>query len=152
MHNGFIGSWSRLRRRVEALIPDELYPARIGTTDSEAVFLAILGAGIEYPVAAAETVLARLTNLANQTDSGDRLRFTAALSNGRDLYAFRYAVNDRANTLYYRESDRGIVIVSEPLDRDNNWIAVPEDSVVVAYAGERARIVPLFQRHQEAAE
>ncbi len=45
MHNGLIGDWSRLRRSVEALIPDELYGSRIGTTDSEAVFLAILGAG-----------------------------------------------------------------------------------------------------------
>ena len=59
MHNGFIGSWSRLRRQVEGLISDELYPARIGTTDSEAIFLAMLGAGIEQPVAAAETMLAR---------------------------------------------------------------------------------------------
>ena len=49
--------------------------------------------------------------------------------------------------------DAGIVIVSEPLDRDQkNWIVVPENSVVVACAGERARIVPLFHRHQEAAE
>jgi hypothetical protein len=29
---------------------------------------------------------------------------------------------------------------------------VPENHVVVALAGERARIVPLFHRHQEAAE
>ncbi|HEX4040123.1 MAG TPA: class II glutamine amidotransferase [Xanthobacteraceae bacterium] len=152
MHNGFIGSWSRLRRKVEGLIPDALYPARVGTTDSEAVFLAILGAGIEHPVAAAETVLAQLTDLVNETEPADRLRFTAAMSNGRDLYAFRYAVNDRANTLYYRETDTGIVIVSEPLDHDKNWIAVPESSVVVACAGERARIVPLFHRHQQAAE
>ena len=61
-------------------------------------------------------------------------------------------MNDHANTLYYRESDAGIVIVSEPLDRDKNWIAVPENSVVVACAGERAHIVPLFHRHREAAE
>ncbi len=153
MHNGFVGNWSCLRRQVEGLIRDELYPARIGTTDSEAIFLAILGAGIEHPVAAAETVFARLTAFVNETTPPDRLRVTAALSNGRDLYAFRYAVNDRANTLYYRESDRGIVIVSEPLDRDHkNWIAVPENSVVVACAGERARIMPLLHRHQEAAE
>jgi predicted glutamine amidotransferase len=153
MHNGFVGGWSRLRRQVEGLIPDELYPARIGTTDSEAIFLAILGAGIEHPFTAAETVFARLTALVNETTPADRLRITAALSNGRDLYAFRYAVNDRANTLYYRESDRGIVIVSEPLDREHkNWIAVPENSVVVACAGERTRILPLLERHQEAAE
>ena len=153
MHNGFVGSWSRLRRKVEGLIPDALYPARIGTTDSEAIFLAMLGAAIEYPITAAETVLAQLTDFVNETAPADRLRFTAALTNGRDLYAFRYAVNDRANTLYYRETDSGIVIVSEPLDRDpKNWIAVPESSVVVACAGERAQIVPLFHRHREAAE
>jgi len=153
MHNGSIGGWSRLRRQVEALIPDELYPARIGTTDSEAIFLAIMGAGIENAVTATETILARLTDFVNQNDDGDRLRFTAALSNGRDLYAFRYAVNDRANTLYYRESEQNIVIVSEPLDRDHrNWVSVPENRVLVANAGERARVLPLFHRHREAAE
>jgi predicted glutamine amidotransferase len=153
MHNGFIGNWNRLRRQVEALIPDELYPSRIGTTDSEAMFLAMMGAGIDRPVAAAEKVLATLTGFVNGVTPGERLRFTAALANGQDLYAFRYAVNDRANTLYYRESESGIVIVSEPLDSDQkNWIAVPENHVVVALAGERARIEPLFHRHQEAAE
>ena len=77
-----------------------------------------MGAGIEHPLAAAENVLQKLTDFVNQTKPADRLRFTAALSNGRDLYAFRYAVNDKANTLYYRESDTGIVIVSEPFDQD----------------------------------
>lgn len=153
MHNGFVGNWSRLRRSVEAMIPDKLYPARIGTTDSEAIFLAIVGAGIERPVMAAEKVLLRISEFVNQTEPHDRFRFTAALSNGADLYAFRYAVNDRANTLYYRETDRGIVIVSEPLDGNHKaWVAVPENHVVVALAGKRARIVPLFHRHQEAAE
>src|ERR1700728_4366251 len=118
MHNGFIGSWNRLRRQVEALIPDKLYPSRIGTTDSEAIFLAMMGAGIEEPLAAAEKTLATLTGFVNSNNPADRLRFTAALSNGRDLYAFRYAVNDRANTLYYRESANNIVVVSEPLDQD----------------------------------
>jgi glutamine amidotransferase len=97
--------------------------------------------------------LARLTDFVNQNGDADRLRFTAALSNGRDLYAFRYAVNDRANTLYYRESEQDIVIVSEPLDRDHrNWVSVPENCALVAIAGERARVLPLFHRHQEAAE
>ncbi len=153
MHNGFVGNWNRLRRRVEALIPDALYPSRIGTTDSEAIFLAILGAGIEHPVAATEKTLATLTDFVDDTTPADRMRFTAALTNGRDLYAFRYAVNDKANTLYYRETENGIVIVSEPLDDDHKkWIAVPESHAVIALAGERARIVPLLHRHQEAAE
>jgi glutamine amidotransferase len=149
MHNGFIGNWTRLRRQVEALIPDALYPARVGTTDSEAIFLAIMGAGIDDPVAATETTLARLVDLIGP----DRMRFTAALANGKDLYAFRYAVNDRANTLYYRESEQGIVVVSEPLDKNpGNWIPVPESHVLVAKAGEPTRIVPFLYQHREAAE
>jgi predicted glutamine amidotransferase len=152
MHNGFLGNWNRWRRHVEALIPDDLYPSRVGTTDSEAIFLAMLGARIEEPVAAAKMILAKLTDIVCKNDPADRFRFTAALSDGRTLYAFRYAVNDKANTLYYRESERSIVIVSEPFDRDENWVAVPEDSVVVAKAGEQARILPLFARQQQAAE
>src|SRR5207247_10731832 len=105
MHNGMIGNWGRLRRRVEALIPDEFYGSRIGTTDSEAVFLAILGAGGDKdPVGATERVLAALTKMVSTDGYREPLRFTAALANGRDLYAFRYAANDNANSLYYRES------------------------------------------------
>src|SRR5215213_3604143 len=63
MHNGFVGGWPRLRRRIEALIPDELYPSRTGTTDSEALFLAILGAGVATPVAAAERVLSQVAGM-----------------------------------------------------------------------------------------
>jgi len=94
-----------------------------------------------------------LTDFVSQSAPADRMRFTAALSNGRDLYAFRYAVNDKANTLYYRESESSIVVVSEPLDDDHKkWVSVPESHALVALAGERARIVPLFQQQQVAAE
>ena len=91
-----------------------------------------MGAGMDDPVAATQTTLARLADLVGP----DRMRFTAALANGRDLYAFRYAMNNRANTLYYRESEQSIVVVSEPLDKDHhNWTPVPESHVLVAKAG-----------------
>ena len=109
MHNGQVGDWSLIRRRVEALIPDELYKARIGTTDSEAVFLAILGAGAETdPVAATMRTLATLTDMVRASGTKDPLRFTSALSDGENLYAFRYSNNDTPNTLYYRESRHNV--------------------------------------------
>jgi predicted glutamine amidotransferase len=144
MHNGFIGNWNRIRRKVEAMIPDELYPSRIGTTDSEAVFLAILGAFRDNdPVGATARVLSKLTAMIHQTDN-ERLRFTAALSNGRDLYAFRFAARDKANTLYYQTSKSGVVIVSEPLDSHRaNWTAVDEGHMVVARADQPIEVLPL---------
>ena len=71
MHNGFVGNWSRLRRQVEALIPDELYPSRIGTTDSEAIFLAILGADMEQSGdGGGERFWLTLTDFVNQAKPG----------------------------------------------------------------------------------
>ena len=152
MHNGFVGNWSRLRRKVEALIPDQLYPQRIGTTDTEAIFLAIMGAGIERdPIAATTRVVARLTELVNEHD--EPLRFTAALSNGHDLYAFRYSAHERANSLYYDASGAEVVIVSEPLDTTpERWKAVPPGHMVVARAGRPVEIAPFLSELQVAAE
>ena len=145
MHNGVIGNWSRLRRQVEHLIPDELYGARIGTTDSEAVFLAILGAGAQSDaIAATERTLRTLTDMVTRDGHKEPLRFTAALSNGRDLYAFRYAANDNANSLYYRVSGKNVVIVSEPLDQERaHWKPVPSGHKVVARHGLPVTIEPI---------
>jgi predicted glutamine amidotransferase len=154
MHNGFVGGWTGLRRQVEGLIPDEFYPSRVGTTDSEAMFLAMVGAGIDDdPIAATALTLSRLTRLVSEHGAGHPLRFTAALANGRDLYAFRYATNDKANTLYYRTSETGVVIVSEPLDQDRaNWHTVPENCVVAARYGKPVEVMPFLQDAQLAAE
>jgi predicted glutamine amidotransferase len=150
MHNGFVGGWTKLRRKVETLIPDTLYPSRTGTTDSEALFLAILGRGLlgtnarTDPVRAAESAISAIARLSD--DDPQPLRVTAALSDGRDLYAFRYASRDKANSLYFQESGESIVIVSEPLDRDHrNWTAVPEASVVIARAGEPVEVRPFLR-------
>ena len=154
MHNGQIGDWSLIRRKVEAMIPDDLYAARVGTTDSEAVFLALLGAGVrDDPVGATLRVLAHLTELVRASGTTAPLRFTAAFADGRDLYAFRYANNDTPNTLYYREADGDVVVVSEPLDREPaSWIPVPPDHVMIARAGEPVRLAPFAEAGRVAAE
>jgi len=146
MHNGFVGSWNRLRRKVEALIPDRLYPSRLGTTDSEAVFLAMVGACSEHDaLAATRNVLLALGELVNENGLRERLRFTSALSNGRDLFAFRFAENDTANSLYFREDGDQVIGVSEPYDKEPDWTEVPANHVLIALAAERAKIVPLFE-------
>ena len=81
------------------------------------------------------------------------LRFTAALSNGYDLFAFRYSRNDKANSLYYDASGDEAVIVSEPLDdTPNRWKAVPPGHVVVAQAGRPVELAPFLMEMQVAAE
>src|ERR1700730_29304 len=154
MHNGVIGNWSRMRRMTEALIPDEFYGSRVGTTDSEAVFLAILGAGGDKdPIGATARVVATLTEMATTKAMKEPLRFTAALANGRDLYAFRYSANDSANSLYYRESGGNVVVVSEPLDAGRaHWKPVPPGYAVIAQGEKPVRLEPLCLEQRVAAE
>jgi predicted glutamine amidotransferase len=145
MHNGFIGSWNRLRRKVENMIPDPLYLSRIGTTDSEAVFLAMVGAGLDQdPLKATRRVVQELCNLVNEGGHRERMRFTAALANGRDFFAFRFAENDNANSLYFREDGDRLIVVSEPFDKEPDWIEVPTNHALVAKSSRSAEIVPFL--------
>jgi glutamine amidotransferase len=154
MHNGQIGDWSLIRRRVEELIPDDFYKSRVGTTDSEAVFLAILGAAAEKdPVAATMRTLATLTELVSTSGTTEPLRFTAALADGRDLYAFRFAYGSSANTLYYRETGGNVVVVSEPLDMDRDfWKPVPPGHLIAARSGKPVTLEILPEVPRLAAE
>ena len=153
MHNGLIGNWSRLRRQVEALIPDEFYGSRIGTTDSEAVFLAILGRRRRQGSDRRDHAHARDADRHGSATTQGAAALHAALTNGRDLYAFRYAANDNANTLYYRESGDNVVVVSEPLDTDRaHWKPVPPGHAMVARAGKPVELAPFLAEQRVAAE
>jgi glutamine amidotransferase len=154
MHNGQIGDWNLIRRKAEALIPDAFYSSRAGTTDSEAVFLAILGEGVEEdPVGATARTLRRLRHMVDASGAREPVRFTAALSDGRSLYAFRYCSDNTANTLYYRSVGDQVLIVSEPLDKDRSlWTPVKPDHVVIAKEGCPARVEPFRLETRMAAE
>ena len=138
MHNGQIGGWHTVRRRVEGLIPDGLYAHRQGTTDSEAILLAAMADGLKAdPVGAIGRTLARVQAMMQAAGVTDPLRFTAALTDGARVWAFRWASDNQPATLYWRNEGSALVIVSEPIDSDGtDWQKVPEGSVLVAEPGE----------------
>src|SRR5919199_1238727 len=69
MHNGQIGGYAKVKRRVESLIPDELE---------------------DDPLAAMARTLKAVRDLMRAAEIAEPLRFTAALTDGEDLYAFRW--------------------------------------------------------------
>ena len=92
MHNGQIGDFEHLRRPMEAMLDNDLYTARTGSTDSELLFLLALQFGLEQdPLGAIAETLAFVERLAEHLERKVLVRFTAALSDGHDLYAVRYA-------------------------------------------------------------
>jgi glutamine amidotransferase len=134
MHNGRIGGWDSLRRKVENAIPDDLFRHRQGTTDSEAIFLLMLANGLEKdPLEAYRRTMGFIGGLMREAREAEPLRVTAAVSDGEAVYAIRHASDATPETLYVRKRKRvdGTLLVSEPLDdgRDD-WEAIPAESFV----------------------
>jgi len=129
MHNGQIGGYDLLRKQIDQMIPDALYPQRKGATDSEALLLVALGEGLaDDPKGAMERTVNRMERLSRERGISPHMRCTAAFSDGQTLYAMRYASDKYAPSLYYRKSVRlgGYAVVSEPLEVDqDDWICVP---------------------------
>ncbi|MET3924039.1 class II glutamine amidotransferase [Devosia sp. 2618] len=134
MHNGQIGGYDRIRRSIEAVIPDDLYAKRRGNGDSEAIFLAALGNGLALdPVAAVAATLGICLRIMASNDVTTALRFTAILADGETLRAFRWSSDDHPPSLYWRQMDAGIAIASEPFgDSGDHWETVPPSSVMTA--------------------
>lgn len=133
MHNGQIGGYARIRRKLEALLPDELYAARAGTTDSEIVFLLIvtrIEAG-ETPMEATGGVLRIVKDMMRAAGITEPLRFNAAITDGDTITTFRAACDARPPSLYVCERPEATIVASEPLDEDRAcWREIPKGAAV----------------------
>lgn len=139
MHNGQIGGYAGVRRALEGLLPDALFAARRGATDSELLFLLALAridAGEPPPVAMA-AVLAGTQAMMDRLGIAEPLRFAAALTDGEQLLAFRHASDGQPPSLYLGENAQGSILASEPLDaHPERWQSLPVNSwVQVGRAG-----------------
>ena len=137
MHNGKIGNWHDCRKSVEDLIDHVHYPHREGTTDSEALFLVALSKGLIHdPIAAIQATLRDVTKIMDRHKADEPMRISCALSNGREIWAFRYSSDDQSPSMYFgsphtRASETGTnpitTIASEPSDSDAaHWFKVEE--------------------------
>jgi predicted glutamine amidotransferase len=152
MHNGQVGDWQAVRRRVESMIPDALYPTRTGTTDSEAIFLAAMGRGLEHdPVAAFADVLADVKAAMRAAGVAEPLRFTAGLTDGETLWAFRWSCDARPPSLYYKQDSAGLRLVSEPIDANADWQEVPRGFTLVSRRGAAVELADAVERYGIAA-
>ncbi len=140
MHNGQVGGFERFRKHADMLIPDDLYQHRKGATDSEVLFLIAISEGLyEDPKGAMQRAVGRLEALSREYGTMPHMRIGAAFSCGQVLYAVRYASDDRAPTVYSRQSEDGRLVVSEPLHTGDDWEAVPPGSFCT-YTATEARI------------
>ncbi len=133
MHNGEIGGFEAIRRRLESTLSDDRYDEIEGTTDSELFFRLMLDRGLDTdPQGALSRAVADVLTAQQAVGLPPAFKLTAAFGNGETLFAVRYAAEGAAPTLYtapYRTAGR--CLVSEPFDREgSDWEAVPPSSFV----------------------
>lgn len=151
MHNGKIGRFETLRRELALLVEPKLFSRIQGTTDSEALFYLLLTNGLrDDAVAAFGRTIAQVLGVMEAAGVEEAFTMTAAASDGKVVYALRYASDGEAPSLFYgcgtrpqcdegipvADTEDSILILSEPLDHDeSHWNQVPESHVLVAGGG-----------------
>ena len=145
MHNGNVPNINKIRREIEASLPDDLYFSKKGTTDSELVFLMLLKNGMEAdPLSAIQKTLKQCDGCVDPKHGPNR--FVCVASNGSEIMAFRHSSDRKSPSLYECENldNGGAVVSSEPLDNDEyDWAKIPEDTLVTL-SKSGVELSPLF--------
>lgn len=144
-HNGQIGDYDAIRRRIDALVADQHYHLRRGTSDSEIIFLAALSRGLEHdPVGAISGVLSDIVDIVKDAGMHRAIRFAAIHTNGEQLWAYRWSSDNRDPSLYWNTFHKGVVIASEPFDTTTAWRPIPPATVLHVDVDRSVSMEPLL--------
>jgi glutamine amidotransferase len=155
MHNGLIHGFSRIKRELAMAVDASLYAAIEGTTDSELMFYLALSMGLrDDPAGAVARMVGLVETVGRRHGIEHPVQMTLAMSDGRQLWVFRYSSEGRSRSLYYSTdvrtlrklypdnaqfravSDETRLVVSEPFaELPGAWNEVPEASFGVVQEG-----------------
>jgi glutamine amidotransferase len=148
VHNGEIFEIEKVRRELLFGVAPELFTNILGTTDSEIMFHLALTFGLESdPLGALARMAGFIEEAGKRHGVEEILWMTVAVSDGRSVYAVRYASDGQAPTLYHSRDIDDVfrinpdlrqvlgpstrVIVSEPVGAYGDmWHPVPENACV----------------------
>jgi len=182
MHNGTIQGFWQIRRRLRQSLPDDLYNAIEGTTDSEhafAVFLNLIGdphgqnSAREMGQALVQTVT-QLERWTAETESAAPSYYNFAVTDGRNVAAIRYVSDPTVEpaSLYFaagrkyqcadgvcqlvdcEPSQKAVVIASERLSEDSShWFRVAPNHLLTVNQDLETRVELMeIERHGSRVE
>jgi glutamine amidotransferase len=154
VHNGEVFEIEKFRKELLMSVAPEYFGNIMGTTDSEVMFHLALTFGLEKdPLGAIAKMAGFIEKTARKNDVAETLWMTLGISDGKTLYAYRYASDGAAPTLYYspdpeelfklnpaaREmiGSKARAIVSEPIGINKEaWKEIPQGALVIVRDGE----------------
>ncbi|MBC2932083.1 class II glutamine amidotransferase [Nocardioides sp. zg-1228] len=155
MHNGAIASFSRVKRDLTLAVAPDLFPLIAGSSDSEIFFYLALTFGLEDdPPAAVSRAVALIEQTGRRHGVEHPLQMTVATTDGETTWAFRYASDGHARSLFHstdvdtikrQHPDHPVlhdlsagsrIVASEPLGTlVGMWQEVPESTLLVVRDG-----------------
>lgn len=162
VHNGEIFEIEKFRRELMLAVAPEYFENILGSTDSELMFHLALTFGLENnPVKAMSKMVGFVEATGKKFGVDESVWMTVGLSDGKHLWAFRYASDGNAPTLYHSKNTDELVainpalkgrwsatsrcVVSEPVGKFREmWSEVPQGSCVYVNEGvcEISRFAP----------
>jgi glutamine amidotransferase len=133
MHNGQIGGFELVRRSLMLAVEPTLFKHIQGSTDSELFFYLLLTNGAEQnPLAAFTKTVSQVVGAMRATGTTEPFRMSAALTDGNDIFAVRFASDDNAPSLFAGRADAlveadGLLVASEPMGTEvGPWTPIPQ--------------------------
>jgi predicted glutamine amidotransferase len=142
MHNGQIGGFPRLRRKLFGMLTDSGFNSIVGGTDSEVLFQLMISNGLhDDPEFAIRRTIEEVEALRRAEGIKEAFRATLAVTDGNTVHVLRWASDNAAPSLYLNRTQSGALAVSEPLDEDiSNWWAVPANSLLLVKYGDTGAV------------
>ena len=155
VHNGYLADFHLLRRDLMLAVAPDRFASVQGSTDTEVVFQLALSLGLEDdPIGALERTVGLIEETARRRDVAGAVQATFGISDGRTLWAVRYATEGTARSLFASADVASIrhlhpenprfqrlgrddrLIVSEPFsDLPGVWEPIAEATAVTVRAG-----------------
>lgn len=172
MHNGDIGNFRKVRRRVLESVCDEAYSNVYGSTDSEHFFAVVIDELLKHEVRAAkdlvsalDSAITRINHIVETYGDGEPSYLNVAIADGKQAVVSRYTNDPESEpeTLYYftgklyeysdpdQPACEEIVVSSERLTNDAGWQIVPANHLVIFNPGLPPQLVPCGETGKKRA-
>ncbi|SON53156.1 class II glutamine amidotransferase [Vibrio tapetis] len=137
LHNGQIGDFDSVKFELERSLPEALYLKRLGTTDSELIFLLMLKNGlIQDPVEAIRVTINEIEQTCRSKGISDPFKASICISDGAQLWVVRYSTDDNPPTVFVKLDEKNVILASEPLDKEKGWQSLKRQSISLFQANQ----------------